>query len=78
MPLYEFRCKSCGLVFEELVFYDKLEEVLCPKCLGDAERVLSTFGISVPDEACARLPKGEQRELCTECKQGGGACPFAA
>lgn len=78
MPLYEFQCKSCGLIFEELVFHGNLKEVLCPKCLGHAEKVLSTFNVSVPDEACANLPKGEQRELCTECKQGDGACPLAA
>jgi len=78
MPLYEFQCKNCGLVFEELVFHEEIGGVLCPKCLGEAERMLSTFSISVPDDACAKLPKGEQRELCTECKQGGGACPFTA
>jgi putative FmdB family regulatory protein len=78
MPVYEFHCGSCGLIFEKLLFHDDIGAVLCPKCLAGAKRVMSTFSISIPDEACGKLPKGEQRELCTECKGGGGACPFAA
>lgn len=78
MPLYEFRCKSCGLVFEELVFHGADSDVLCPSCLGRAERVLSIFSVSIPDEVCGKLPRGEQRERCTECREGGGECPLAA
>lgn len=77
MPLYEFRCKSCGLKFEELLFHGGTQGVLCPRCSGEAERMPSVFSISVPDAVCAKLPTGEQRELCTECKQGGTACPFS-
>jgi putative FmdB family regulatory protein len=78
MPIYEFKCNSCGIIFEQLIFHDSMENVLCPRCYGDSEKVFSTFSINVPDEACAKVPKGEQRELCTECKQGGGACPYSA
>ncbi len=78
MPLYEFKCKDCGLIFEELVFYSDIKEVLCPKCSGNAERVLSTLSLNIPDEDCLKFPKGEPREMCTECKHGGGACPYSA
>lgn len=45
MPIYEFRCPSCGHQFEELVL-GRLEllEVRCPKCLNSGvERLLSVF-----------------------------------
>ena len=46
MPLYEFTCRDCGAVFEEIVSLAELEagEVSCPEC-GSArvERGLSTF-----------------------------------
>jgi putative FmdB family regulatory protein len=43
MPLYEFKCDACSLVFEELVFSSS-SGVTCPRCKGDrVERLLSTF-----------------------------------
>ncbi|MBI5439806.1 MAG: zinc ribbon domain-containing protein [Deltaproteobacteria bacterium] len=77
MPLYEYQCEECGHDFERLVFHDE-EEVRCPKCRGDVRKLFSPFSSPVPDEVCGKLPKGEQRELCTECREGGGACPFSA
>lgn len=49
MPLYEFTCRKCGKVFEELLSLSELAagEVVCPAC-GAAEvaRGLSTFATS--------------------------------
>ena len=40
MPMYEYRCKSCGHEFEELVFGDQLPA--CPVCHGkETEKPLS-------------------------------------
>jgi putative FmdB family regulatory protein len=77
MPVYEFKCQQCGMSFEKLVFHDA-GETQCPRCLGKVERLMSRFNVAIPDEVCEKLPKGESRELCTECRQGGGACPFTA
>ncbi len=45
MPLYEYRCKKCGLEFELLRrVSDEDEETKCPKCRSKSvERVLSRF-----------------------------------
>ncbi len=45
MPLYEFRCKRCGHVFEELVFRkDEIADLVCPSCEAPrVEQLLSTF-----------------------------------
>jgi putative FmdB family regulatory protein len=43
MPIYEYACKPCGEVFEELVIRSSDEgEIACPKC-GSAKvsRVMS-------------------------------------
>jgi putative FmdB family regulatory protein len=77
MPLYEYKCKQCGHTFERLVFHDQAG-VRCPECGGRVAKLMSPFSIEIPDEICGRLPKGEPRELCTECKQGGGMCPGMA
>jgi putative FmdB family regulatory protein len=75
MPLYEYTCSVCGKIFEKLTFHEE-EEVKCPHCGGGVHKLLSPFSYQVPDEVCGKLPKGEKRELCTECRKGGGACPI--
>lgn len=77
MPVYEYRCEECDYSFEKLLFHEN-EAVDCPQCHGKVRKLMSSFSIEIPDEACSKLPKGEQRELCTECQKGGSACPMAA
>lgn len=48
MPMYDYRCKECGHVFEELVFSRKLadSEIVCPQCkTRNSERLLSAPSI---------------------------------
>jgi len=77
MPVYEYRCDQCGATFERLMFHGD-EGVNCPQGHADVRRLMSPFSLEIPAEECARLPRGEQREMCTECKQGGSACPYTA
>lgn len=76
MPIYEYRCNNCGYVFEQL-FLREHGQILCPLCNGVVKKLMSPFSIAIPDEICSKLPKGERRELCTECKHGGSACSAA-
>ena len=46
MPLYEFTCRKCGAVFEEILTLAELEsgDVNCPECDSSRlERGFSTF-----------------------------------
>ncbi len=45
MPLYEYRCHTCGAIFELLRrMRDADDEVKCPKCSArETERLLSAF-----------------------------------
>lgn len=48
MPIYEFRCLTCGHVFELLQLKKEREKdkMKCPKCSHEeVERVLSTISI---------------------------------
>ena len=40
MPLYDFRCDACGLVFERFASYEDRENE-CPECGRSCERILS-------------------------------------
>jgi len=45
MPVYEYKCNSCGEEFEKLVLGSMA--VSCPKCSGgDLKKKLSLFGMS--------------------------------
>lgn len=49
MPMYDYRCKNCDEVFEELVFTSETpdEEIKCPNCgQNQSERLLSAPMIS--------------------------------
>ncbi|MBW1780901.1 MAG: zinc ribbon domain-containing protein [Deltaproteobacteria bacterium] len=45
MPIYEFKCKKCGTVFESLCFRSSGEDKgPCPSCGSEkSEKLLSTF-----------------------------------
>ena len=49
MPMYDYRCKNCGEVFEELVMSSSTpdEEITCPKCQENkAEKLFSAPMVS--------------------------------
>lgn len=44
MPIFEFVCKECELIFEELIFGSKTDGILCPSCGSEQVRKkMSTF-----------------------------------
>ena len=44
MPIFEFLCKDCELIFEELIFGTDTDGVLCPSCGGEQVRKkMATF-----------------------------------
>lgn len=59
MPLYEFRCRSCGERFEQLVRgEDRNQPVVCPRCqAAETERVFSAFA-RMGARTCDPLPAG--------------------
>ncbi|HIE04475.1 MAG TPA: zinc ribbon domain-containing protein [Candidatus Latescibacteria bacterium] len=67
MPIYEYRCSSCGTEFEELVLKRGVESVRCPRCSSEeVERKLSLFGLKASggSSSCATCSGGR----CSTCK----------
>ena len=48
MPMYEYRCKKCGTVYEKLRrVQDADRDLECPRCHArDVERLISGFATS--------------------------------
>lgn len=66
MPIYEYRCSSCGSEFEKLVRASDTPE--CPSCHGqELDKKLSVFATSSQQSAAKALPGP-----CGSCGHPGG------
>ena len=64
MPIYEYRCQNCSDKFELLRrLGSNDDDVVCPKCKGKAQRLISTFASFSKDQSGMTTPIG-----------GGGSC----
>ena len=65
MPIYEFRCKDCENIFEELVLttQQSTETVVCPNCGSQKSEKL----ISAPSSGCL----GSSGKGCAPTSFGG-------
>lgn len=56
MPIYEYRCESCGKVYEQIRRVSEADRDLeCPECLSKrVQRLISAFAAG----GCTRTPGG--------------------
>ncbi|OGC04193.1 hypothetical protein A2276_06265 [candidate division WOR-1 bacterium RIFOXYA12_FULL_43_27] len=45
MPIYDYKCKECGYVFETAQKMTEKPLEFCPKCSGPVKRLISASGI---------------------------------
>ena len=62
MPMYDYKCRSCSQLFEELVFSSSMRDknITCPYCgTENPERQLSAPAISTgtPSEPACEKPR---------------------
>ncbi|MFH0775782.1 MAG: zinc ribbon domain-containing protein [bacterium] len=62
MPIYEYKCKGCGVISEFLITSYHQEELVCQKCGGtELTKMLSAFSISGPSR------RTTSSSSCTTC-----------
>lgn len=45
MPIFEYRCKKCGITYEKIIFNRDAPQPACPNCGGeDVEKLISAPG----------------------------------
>jgi putative FmdB family regulatory protein len=67
MPIYDFKCRSCGAQFEALVLKKAPK---CPKCSGDdLERLLSTPALHTQGTHQRVMDSARKAELRTSAEK---------
>jgi len=62
VPLFDFRCRSCGKLFETLVRTGDTPS--CPTCGGvDLEKQWPTFALSTDERRAAAARQSRQRQI---------------
>ena len=63
MPIFEYKCTSCGEDFEKLIFGE--QEISCPECEStEVSKKFSTFGMSGVEKPFAGTSSG-----CSSCSE---------
>ena len=63
MPIFDFRCRTCGHEFEALVRVQD-PPARCRSCGGaDIEKLLSGFAVSTAEKTKAAVKKSRQRQI---------------
>ncbi len=74
MPIYEYKCKKCGTVFEELFSAVSGKPLPCPKCRSeDTSKLMSVAGVGTglrSEPSCAATCP-TPNSCC-----GGNTCPM--
>jgi putative FmdB family regulatory protein len=81
MPIYEYKCTQCGEKFEKLQKMSDRPTSKCPKCKGEAKRLISSTSFSLKGEgwykdgySSGKAPKSEE---CKSCAHSAG-CPHSS
>jgi len=73
MPVYEYKCNSCGQVIEEFQQMSDEPLTVCPKCSGELKRLISLNSVNVvygPQEHYEREIKPEAKRIAERIKAG--------
>jgi putative FmdB family regulatory protein len=69
MPIFEYRCESCGIKFEVILLGDQKPE--CPKCHARSlEQQFSTFAVGATSHKTAAPVQACGESNC--CRMNGG------
>jgi putative FmdB family regulatory protein len=80
MPMYEYQCKECGLVFEARQKFSDPPLTECRECHGEVAKLISQAGFALKGGGWYDQGYGDKAASCASADSGGGCagCPKAA
>ena len=59
MPIYEYKCKKCGAVFEQIVAANATDKVSCAKCGSNiVQKIISAASLRLSSNSGGSIPLG--------------------
>ena len=79
MPVYEYQCKECGLVFEAMQKFSDAPLTECRACGAAVEKLISRAAFALKGGGWYEQGYGGKEKSCTPAKSEACAgCPKAA
>ncbi len=83
MPVYEYQCEKCHLVFEAMQKFSDPPIAACGSCGGAVKKLISQTAFTLKGEGWYQhgyAPKADKPAACPSADTGGGCagCPKAA
>ncbi len=79
MPIYEYKCRSCGALFEKLIRNNNDIPSACVECgATEIKKQFSTFSAAVASSqpSCADRGCAAAGDCAAAGRCPGGSCPF--
>ena len=79
MPMYEYKCQACGLVFEARQKFSDAPLTDCRECAGTVEKLISQTGFALKGGGWYDQGYGGKPAACATAgkSQGCSGCPKA-
>ncbi len=80
MPMYEYQCKDCGLIFEARQKFSDAPLTECQACGGAVAKLISRTGFALKGDGWYNQGYGAKPAACPAAGSEGGCagCPKAA
>ncbi len=82
MPMYEYQCDTCGLVFEAMQKFSDAPLTECKSCGGVVKKLISQAGFALKGGGWYQQSYSNTSTPAPACAGGGeggcGGCPKAA
>jgi putative FmdB family regulatory protein len=76
MPIYEYKCNKCGLVFEARQKFSDAPLTTCKRCDGEVSKLISNTAFSLKGGGWYEQGYSQVQPSCS--KAESGACSKAA
>lgn len=74
MPMYEYQCEKCGLVFEAMQKFSDAPLSECKSCGGTVKKLISQSGFALKGGGWYQQGYADGAGTCPSSAGGGGGC----
>lgn len=65
MPIFEYKCQSCGKVSEVIITYG-VDTIMCPECRSPAKKIISKTNFNLKGQCWAKDGYASKKETAID------------